>query len=472
MKSTDRKPNILFVVIEQQKASAAGCYGNPFVPTPVLNGLASNGILFENAFSCSSICTPARCSFLTGVHPLVHQCTCHQNRAPFNMPLLPEVLAGAGYFTGVIGHYERQRNLGRGFHEMVDFQDYLLRPAYTQRYGMGKKGVGYSAGSIPCDPEEGLSHLMTDRSIQMIDDAVGSDAPFFLHVCYEDAHAPYFAAPPFDSMVEQGALPVPPKGTDRGRPEWHSAVFEESNGDEATVEDIQRAVAMYYGMIACADSNLGRLHAALDKRKLLEDTWIIVVSDHGDYTGEKGLYAKSESLYECLLHVPLVIVPPRGAVAPREVRIPWLVETLDLFATILGIANVDFPRPTQSYDLLERLRSEPAVPIREQVFAAVGDYHGKLGNSLPAGIPEAGRHPGLLRSVRSTEGVYIRDPDYGDEAYDNRSDPLELENVANSGGKWIDPLRRELDLFEESCLKLRNDLGVVPGPRGFEEGWE
>lgn len=508
MSTHAHRPNIVFVVVEQQKASAGSCYGNPHVPAPCTDRLAQEGIVFENAYVTSPICTPSRCSFLTGLDPLVHQCTCHQNRAPFNVPLLPELLRDAGYYTGVIGHYERQRNLGRGFYDMVDFSDYKLGAAYKQRYSMGSNAVGWSSGSIPCKPEEGLSHLMTDRIIHMIDDAEATGAPFFLHLCYEDAHAPYFVPPPFHASVNPSDLPLPPRGSDELRPDWQLRAMEEYRTQDATDDDVRKVLAAYYGMIACADHNIGRVCDALEDRGLRENTWIILVSDHGDYAGEKGMFAKSESLYECLLHVPLIIVPPRsrewtrsgeppqptagasraaGAAAPgdapahgirpeppRGIRVESLVQTTDLFATILGIAGVDVPAPRQSHDLMEWVRTGARSPLRDHVFAQVGDYHGNLGNSMPGGITRTGRHPGLLRSVRTMEYSFIRDPDYGDEAYDLRNDPFELENLLKHGNppKEVDSLRDALAQYEHECTETRNTLGVIPGPRGFHRGWE
>ena len=100
----------------------------------------------------------------------------------------------------------------------------------------------------------------------------------------------------------------------------------------------------------------------------------------------------------------------------------------------------------------------------------VGDYHGNLGTTMPTGLPKAGRHPGLVQRAATHDFAYVRDPDNGDEAYDLRSDPLELVNLLQVGDEppQVTALRRRVAEWETECLRLRERLGVVPGYRGFD----
>jgi arylsulfatase A-like enzyme len=347
-----------------------------------------------------------------------------------------------------------------------------LAEALAGWYSNGSRQTGWSSGTLEVPAEEGHAHRLTSRVINMLDGIESFDEPFFLHVPYLEPHPPYFASPPFDKMVDWDAVELPEQGG-HGRPGWQAMAREQMGSSLATDGDVKRMLAVYYGMIAYVDGQMRRLFLALQERDLLDNTWIIISSDHGDYGGEKGLFMKTESLYECLLHVPLVIVPPAEAQWPRGTHVSGLVDQADLFPTILGLAGVDVPEYAQGHDLVSWVAGGARRPLRDVVFAQVGDYHGSLGTTMPSGISKAGRHPSLLQSARSGQFSYVRDPDYGDEAYDLRSDPKELVNLLYERDARepdeVTELRRRVDRWEEECLRLRDELKVVAGYRGFDQ---
>jgi len=475
----NHRPNIVYLMTDQQKASACGIHGNCMVPSPFQEEMASLGVAFADAYSASSICTPSRTSVLTGVHPLVHQVTCHQNRAPYNLPQLSELLQEAGYYTGVIGHYEQQRNLTRGWHEQISFmQPGPLYRSMRAKYASGRQDHAWSSGGLDGPAEEGNSALIATRAIQMLDEALQTGDPFFLHVAIDDPHPPYFVPPPYDTLVDPADVELPELPAEGEQPAWQLRVHQEGRTDLASEDDLRQLIAVYYGMIAYANTQMRRIYDALRERGLLENTWIIIGSDHGDYAGEKGMFAKTESLYECLLHVPLIIVPPAGSgtLPLRGKLIPGLVNTIDLFPTILGIARVPVPAYAQGHDLVRWVQEEAREPLHDCLFAQVGDYHGHLKTTYPTGMPATGRHPGLVQGARTTEFSYVHDPDYGDEAYDLRTDPTEIRNLLGKTGEEIPAevarLRERMSEFERECLRLREELGIVPGDRGFSKGWE
>jgi len=471
------QPNIVYLTTDGHKASATGLAGNALAPSAFMDRMAAEGIAFMDAYATSPICSPSRASVMTGVHPLVHQVTCHQNRAPFNLPQLPELLMQAGYYTAAAGHFEQIRNLGRGYHEQVDEATRgPLRRAYELWQKSGREDVGWDSGRLNCPPHEAHGKLLTDRAIRMLESAGASGRPFFLHVAYNDPHPPYFAPQPYDTMVDPAKVPLPPRNDGADQPKWQKRVARDFGGEEAGDDDIRRLIATYYGMVAHANDQMQRLYDALAARGMLTHTWVIVAADHGDYAGEKGLFCHTESLYECLLHVPLIIRPPDRVEADRGRRVAGLVELVDLFATMLPIAGLDVPDWAQGHDLWEWVRRGAGEPLRDCAFAQVGDYHGYLGSTLRGGRPKSARHESLLEGARSLTFAYVRDGDFGDEAYDLRDDPNELHNLLSGPDAdrpaQVDALRRRVDEFHEQCLRLRERLGVVPGYRGFDEGWE
>ena len=472
------QPNIVLLMSDQQKASATSIYGNPHVPTPFMAEMAREGVAFNDTYAASSICTPSRASMMTGVHPLVHHVTCHQNRAPYNLVQLPELLAQAGYYNVAAGHYESKRNLSRGWHDHASSDDRgSISDAVDRWHAAGRADVGWSSGPIDCTVEQSADHLLTDRVETMLDTVQAVAAPFFLHVPYSQPHPPYCAPPPYDTMVDFKTLPLPrQRGDDpNGRPRWQEQCLIECATDQATDDDIRKVVAVYYGMIALVDAQMRRVYESLGRRGLLEDTWVIITCDHGDYTGEKGLFTKGESLYECLLHVPLIIRPPDGVNAPRGKHIDGLVNLIDLFPTIANLASAPCPDYVQGHDLVRWLKDGAAAPLRDCVFSQVGDYHGTLKTTFPGGIPESGRRACLVQGARTNAFSYMRDTDWGDEAYDLKNDSLELDNLLNPGRPappaQVDELRGCVDAFEAECIELRDRLGVVPGYDGFDPRW-
>jgi arylsulfatase A-like enzyme len=275
-------------------------------------------------------------------------------------------------------------------------------------------------------------------------------------------------------MVDPAAVTLPPQAEPSGRPAWHERLIADNGSDLATEADRRRVIATYYGMIAYANDQMQRLYDAMARLNMLENTWIVLTSDHGDYTGEHNAFAKSESLYECLLHVPLIIRPPDHVAMKRGMMVDGLVDLTDVFSTVLAIAGIEPPDYVQGHDLMAWLADGARTPLRDCVFAQVGEYHGHLKTTWPGGLPESGRHPSLLQGARDTRFAYVRDPDYGDEAYDLRHDPFELRNLLNPGQppppREVDQMRRRVDEWEAHCLDLRAELGIKPGDRGFWDG--
>jgi arylsulfatase A-like enzyme len=468
------QPNILYLMFDQAKASAMSFLGNSDLSMPFCDQMAQQGWVFEQAYSAAPICTPSRASVHTGFYPQVHGVTCHQNRAPYNLPQLAELLQGAGYYTAAAGHYEPERNLCRGWHEQSPMHERgPLFNSWMDHIRSGRKDVAWSSGQIDCEASEGNSALLTDRAIRMADQAKESRQPFFMHICYDDPHPPYFVPRPYDTMFDPDTLTLPDGGDPTKLPAWQSQARIQVGTDKAAESDRRKALATYYGMVRYIDDEMSRLHDALSDRGMLENTWIIIGSDHGDYTGEKGLFNKSEAHYKCLLHVPLIIIPPKSQEEPEPQRIDELVSTVDLFPSILTMAGEAVPT-NQGRDVLAWMRTGHEKPLHDAIFSAIGDYHGYIGTSWPSGMPAAGRHASLTSAVRTKTHVYINDPDNGDEAYDLVADPFELENQTSEPKlpEEFQILKEKLRDFDASCGALKAKLGVVDGDRGFVKGWE
>lgn len=466
------RPHIVLIMTDQQKASATSIMGNPYVATPTWERLARQGVTFENTYSQSAICTPSRASMMTGTYPLVHRVLCHQNHAPPNLPQLAELLSAGGYRTIGAGHYEKTRSLDRGWHDEVDIKGNVrLKKALAKQYDCGSREVGWSAGETSAGPEEAHAAVLNDELFQMLDEVDPAEAPLFLHVAYIEPHPPYFTPIGYCDQDVARAAPLPDVGDLPNRPLWHQQMLRDYGSARATDADKRRMLAAYYGLIKYVDQQINRLLRYLDRRGILENAWVVLTSDHGDFAGEKGFYTKSECAYECILHVPMVIRGPGGAWHAGS-RQKNLVELLDLFPTILNLAQVPIPKQNQGQDLISWIDRGASKPLRHATFSAVGAYGGYLKTTMPHGLPECGRRKGIVRGARSLTHSYIRDPDTGDEAYDLTTDPLELRNLLQQPAaipESIKQLSREMDEWEAGCQRLQDELRIEPGNRNFDE---
>ncbi len=299
----------------------------------------------------------------------VPQVTCHQNRAPWNLPQLSKMLSQNGYYTAIAGHYESNRNLTRGWHEAVSSDESgPLRFSLDREGACGSREVAWSAGTTPFDLEQSNSYLLTERVLRLLDGIGASGAPFFLHIAYNEPHPPYFVSSPYDVLVDPASLELPEQDGDE-RPPWQFQALQECGTEKISESDLRKLLAICYGMIAHADGQMRRVYEALAERGMLENTWIIIGSDHGDYAGEKGLFCKTESLYECLLHVSLIVCPPGSGAGMGGMRVDSLVDLVDLFPTILGIAGIDVPDYAQGYNFLPWACEGGEIPPRDCVYA-------------------------------------------------------------------------------------------------------
>lgn len=458
---TIERPNIVLVMSDQQKASASSIYGNAVVQDPNVARLAGEGVTFEHCFSSSPVCSPARASLMTGLHVPVHGCYSNKHEVAQGIPQLPELLQDAGYTCGVVGHYDAFANLDRGWNWTVDWWDpaYGLCQIFYEADRLSKSPQplrGWVSGAHPTPPDQNLAARMTDYAIQYLEEV--SQEPFFLHVAYLEPHPPYFPPEPYASMYDPEVVELPPSPEPSRRPPWQEEAADEMSMGLATESDFRLAIARYYGMISYLDSQVGRLLAHLERRGVLGRTWVIFGSDHGDYTGEHGLFAKSHSMYDCLLHVPLVIRPPDGHWKGVR-RAEGLVQFMDLFATICGIAGAPLPECCQAKSLVDWLDGGAREPLREAVFAAVGDR--EQTPSFPQGMPARGIRRDKVRAIRTADAKYIRDPEEGDECYCLAADPHELADLCDEGEQpEMQPLRDSLNDWEQECRELRRALNL------------
>ena len=436
--------NLLWIMADQMRGDCLGCLGHPVVQTPQLDALAARGTAFEAAYAQAPICTPSRVCCFSGRY--VHAHGAWWNGVPVSRPrvLLPQLLRSAGYHTGLIGklHFLPQAERhGFDYSELHEEKLPVELSAYAQFLRRRKPAV---TGAADCtewsDPAAsvGICHLdeeleetrwAADRACRFLEQQSG--APFFLFVSFIRPHSPYNPLPRFARRYADADIPEPefnPSEWDRLPPRIR-ATAASWGWDRLSREAFVEVRRHYYALCSQVDENVGRVLGCLAERGLADDTIVVFSSDHGDFLGQHGVLYK-EHLWDGALHVPLIIADPRRR---SPVRYAGLVETVDIFPTLLELLEFPIAAEIQGRSLLHVLES-PAELHKDAVFAEFASYTVNRGVH---DVLDTCVDPNIV-SVRTASWKYIHYAGEAGELYDIRKDPGERHN------RFADPGTREI----------------------------
>ncbi len=366
-------PNVLLIVMDTVAAGHMSLHGYDRATSATLVELAERGIRFDLARATSSWTLPSHASMFTGrwLHELSVGWYTPLDRA---QPTLAEFLGERGYatagFVANTAYCATDSGLSRGF---TRYRDYIfpeltaLKTAMLFRRALeGFQVIVYfaddwlaSVGLLPyvqrlwrsLDSNRKGAEAVNRELLDWLSERAQSDRPFFAFLNYYDAHTPYQLPP--GRLHRFGVEPADDYKRILIQNWW------ELDKTTVSTEGLQFAVAAYDDCIADLDEQLGILIDELDRRRVLEQTWLIVTADHGESFGEHaGVYCHGASLYETELHVPLVVIPPGGSVAKQTAK--EAVSLRDLAATIVGLVGwrAGSPFPGES---LVRFSERPAT---------------------------------------------------------------------------------------------------------------
>lgn len=382
--------NLVLVVIDTLRADRVGVYGADRATTPAIDSFARDAVRFERAYSSAPWTQPAMASIFTAVHPSGHGLVHLGGRIPSPLPTLPEVLQRQGFATGaVVSHVLVGRRYGfaRGFDSFDETES-----------------GGHEAISTPG---------VTKRAIAMLDDLARNGQRFFLLVHYFDPHYSYhhheeigFAAPRVGRI--QGGEPIE---------------FLRWIQQRMTPEELSHLRALYDEEVRFTDDGLNRLLAALEQTGRMQDTVIVVTSDHGEEFLERTRIGHAASVYEELIRVPLIVRTP--GVAGRVVE--WPASTAALAPTlleILGLSGSELRATTASFAPLMLGKTEEGAPL---VFSETQWFAQK-------------------RAAVGVRYKLIRDQATGNvELYDLVDDREELRDLSSERLELVRPLAKALD---------------------------
>lgn len=429
-------PNVLLIVLDTVTARDLSLHGYGRRTTPNLERLAERGVTFDQAYSTAPWTLPSHGSLFTGRLP-------HELSGDWTVPLddsfptLAEALGARGYATaGFVAnraYASYESGLDRGFGR---YEDYVVSPGDFVR---SASLVRFIATREVFRRVTGFYQHLGAKPATSINAAFfrwvpSTDRPFFAFLNYFDAHAPYLPPPPF--LTRFGPLPA-----ERNPLRIDQWVF---TLDTLPDEEIQAERRAYDGAIAYLDDQLRELFEGLSARSLLENTLVIVTSDHGEQFGDHGLLTHGSSLYRSVLHVPL-LVWLAGRV-PEGVRVSAPVSLRDVPATVMDLVDAGGGALFPGRSLARWWHATGSSTLEAEPVIS------ELTRSPILHRPDRPNSAGGLQSAIGDGVHYIRNSDTREELYDFDADPDDLFNLLPSGEG-----QRRLERFRAWLLASRRN---------------
>ncbi len=479
----NNKPNIVFLFSDQQRADTMGYAGDPVAITPHLDRLAREGVVFRRGITSSPVCMTARAGIITGKQ--VHE---HGVWAIAR----PEIRHGqshvrnvrdAGYCTAVVGKTHLWMH-GRGGHasnhlqEMHDwgyveamettgpteslgtdsiYTDHLAEKGlldthreYLRTYltARGRGGQSWELSVCPLPVEDHLDMFIANTAADWVRD-YRKDEPFYLQVNFGGPHDPWDAPAAYRRRYNPDEIPLSIREAETGPVSPLVEMLRQGPGMPAGMSVSENRVmkSYYYGKVTLIDDCIGRVISALEARGMLDNTWIIMSSDHGEQLGDHGLTAK-KAFYQGSVNVPFIFRPPTPVPGWQSRA---LTDHLDIVATIVDIAGAVPLVDSYGKSLLPRLTAGEKDP---------GAHHHKEAVLCEQGFP-----PTAFSMVRTDRYKLSMDVIKGDvlDLYDLQEDPSELHNRVNDNA--LADVKTEL--IEQHLAELTT--GLAESIRALDE---
>ncbi len=441
------QPNFLILMADQLTAAALASYGGK-ARAPHLDALAAGGVLFESFYCNSPLCAPSRFSFLAGQLP--SRIGAYDNAAEFpaQTPTLAHYLRSAGYQTALSGkmHFCGPDQL-HGFEERLTTDIYPADFGWTPDWTRFEERPGWyhtmdsvtQAGSCTRTNQIDFDDEVVYAARQkLFDIARGSDRrPFCLVVSMTHPHDPYVVPQAYWDRYRDADIDMPAVTQDAVDDDPHSRRIRHVIGldqQQPKAAQVRAARRAYLGAVSYVDDQVGTLLATLKDARLDENTIVVVLADHGDMLGERGLWYKM-SFFEPACRIPLIISAP-GRFAPQRVSAP--ASLLDVLPTLVELGSagraVDYAVPLDGHSLVPALEGRSAKQGTDSHEPEViGEY-----------LAESAIAPVVM--IRRDRLKFIHSPVDPDQLYDLAADPQERVNLAarSTHAKVVAELRAEV----------------------------
>ncbi len=445
-KSTYERPNIIFILTDDQRWSALGYSGNPLAATPEMDKLAEGGAYFSHAIVTTPICSASRSSIFSGLHERTHKYTFQTGdiRKEYMENSYPKLLKEAGYYNGFFGKFGVNYQGREKMFDEVEIYD---------RAGKFKDYRGYYYKTLNGDTVH-LTRYTGQKALDFIDN-VPSDKPFSLSLSFSAPHAhdgaplQYFWQEEPNKLYQNMDMPEPDLADEKYFNALPKPVRDGFNRvrwfwKNDTPEKYQHSTKGYYRMIYGIDLEIAKIRKKLTEKGLDKNTIIILMGDNGFFLGERQISGKW-LMYDNSIRVPLIVYDPR---AKKHLDISDMALNIDVPATILDYAGIPVPETYQGKSLVSMVSGEKKTIGRDTVLV---EHLWEFEHIPPS------------EGVRTKEWKYMRyiNDKSSEELYNLKDDPKEIYNLVGNPDyeKVLIEFRKKND---ELGLKYADPYSGIP----------
>ena len=404
----DDRPNFLIILSDDHNYRALGCSGNKAIMTPHLDRLAKEGVYFNRCFTPNPICTPSRACIYTGQDSWTNGVTFNGKAIKEDSPVLPKLLANAGYETAFVGKWH---NDGKPWTRGYTTGGRCWAGGKFDHFEMDVTPFGGEAKDrVKADRYS--TTLFTDDAVEYLEQ--DHETPFCLVLAYTVAHDDFLAPPGYEGKYSPESIPLPPNFM--AKPPFEQ--FNPTIRDERELpfprvgKSIREATAEYYAMIEHMDQNIGRMLSVLNEKEIEKNTVVIFCSVKGLSMGSHGIIGK-QTMYEEGLRTSLIVRHPKLKAA-EDVN-SELVSSTDILPTVCEAAGIPIPGAVEGESLLG-LYKGTGKP-RTQLFFS---YHDPTRSTVTRAIRT--KHHKLIHHLVTGER----------QLFDLMKDPIEMANLAGT----------------------------------------
>jgi len=441
------RPNIIFILTDDQRHDAIGFVGNEFVHTPEMDDLARSGTYFNKAIVTTPICAASRASIFTGLHERAHNFNFETGniRKEYMSMSYPVLLKKSGYRTGFFGKYGvKYDRLEKQFDE---YESYDRNNRFRDRRG-------YYYKTLDTDTVH-LTRYTGQKALDFIDKNANKKKPFCLSLSFSAPHAhdgaveQYFWQNTTDQLLQNTVIPGPKLAEDKYFKSQPQAVQEGFNRLRwtwryDTPEKYQHSLKGYYRMISGIDLEIRKIREKLKQKGIEGNTVIILMGDNGYFLGERQ-FAGKWLMYDNSIRVPLIVYDPSSS---QKNQVDEMVLNIDVPSTIVDLAEVDLPASWQGKSLMPLVNQEVNTIERETVLIEhLWDFE----------------HIPPSEGVRTEEWKYFRyvNDKTLEELYHLKNDPQEKNNLIGDE-KYTSVVKALKEKLEELIKQNSNVCRLPP----------